>query len=87
MEAAMANITIDSTWTGGNGNSLWDHVTHRLQVLVRARRIGRHRAARLRLIHTEMRDPRWFADIGVDVKKHRRSDWIGEMARGMGGRP
>lgn len=83
----MANITIDTVWSGSNkGSTAWEQLTHRLRVLVRARSIGRHRAARLRLIRTEMRDPRWFADVGLDSKRHRRYDWIGEMARGMGGR-
>lgn len=82
----MANITIDTVWTGSNANPAWEQLTRRLRILVRARRIGRHRAARLRLIRTEIRDPRWFADIGLDVKKHRRYDWMGEMSRAMGGR-
>lgn len=83
----MANITIDSTWTGSNeGSTTWEQLTHRLRLLVRAHRIGRHRAMRLRLIRAEMRDPRWLADIGLDARRHRRYDWLGEMSRGMGGR-
>ena len=82
----MASITIDSTWTGSDGPSVWGRLTHHLRVFVRARRIGRHRAARLRLIYAEMRDPHWLADLAPSARPPRRSDWLAQMSRAMGGR-
>ena len=66
--------------------AVWDRLLVRLRVLARAHRMSRARRAVLRLIRLEMRDPRWFADLGVDPRKYRTYDWIGELARAMGGR-
>jgi hypothetical protein len=84
MEAAMTNITLDRSWGGGDIESARVKFTRHLLVFARARRFARIRGARMRLIQSEMRDPRWYADIGLDFEKHSRRDWIVEMVRAMG---
>jgi hypothetical protein len=86
MEAAMTSIILDH-FGSSDPRSIRSQLTRRLAVLARARRFARVRGARMRLIHSEMRDPRWYADIGLDFDRHRRCDWIGEMVRAMGARP
>ena len=83
----MANLVIHSSWTGRNDISLFERTFRHLGLLVRARRMDRARFAAVRLARGEMRDPRWFADIGLDAGRPGHLDWIGEMARAVSGRP
>jgi hypothetical protein len=85
MEAAMANITLDGICTT-TAAPVGATLTHRLRVLARAHRRGRARRARALLTRGEMRDSRWFADIGANRETHYRREWLAEMARGMDGR-
>ena len=83
----MANLAIPTSWTGRNDVSLIERTFRRLGLLVRARRMDRARLAAVRLARGEMRDTRWFADIGLDAGRPARLDWIGEMARAVSARP
>ena len=80
----MADTTL--TWTDTAApKSIGATLSHHLRVLVRAYRMGRGRRARMRVIQFEMRDdPRWYADVGVDIERDGPRDWIGAMARAMG---
>ena len=83
----MASLILAPAWTVRTARSpLAGGIVRRLHVLVRAHRIAASRRARIRLVHAESHDPRLLADIGIDPRRHRRYDWIGEMARAMGGR-
>lgn len=81
----MAEITIAWGPRGGSGGSWWAKLGHRVEVY---RRAHRRRAARRRRAHAvlaETHDARMFDDIGI-APRHRRYDWVAEMARAMGGR-
>jgi hypothetical protein len=86
VEDDMANITFDAGWieTTRRTGAL-DRITHRLRVFARLHRINRFTRARIRLARAETHDTRVLADMGISAGKHRHYDWVGSMARGLGG--
>jgi hypothetical protein len=86
----MANITFDRDWSDDAGRPAVqdkvDRVIRRLRALLRLQRISRLDRARAAMAGSETHGARMLADIGIGPRKYRRTDWIGEMTRGMSGR-
>jgi hypothetical protein len=83
MEAAMANITLDSDWIGTERSVIaraLGRITHRLRVLARRYRIDRAIRRKVEFIRFETTDPRILIDIGIDPARYQRSSWLQQSA-------